>query len=891
MKSFYLFLCLLALPLLIISQESYLVSGKITNELDQSVPFTSVYVEALKKSSMANELGEYQISLPRGTHELVFQSLSHETKRVDVNVNGEKELDIQLKSISYALKAVEVDPDSEDPAYNIIRKSIAMAQYYKRQKEAFDARLYARTSFKLNEIPWWMEAMVDDEGEEDVEAAKAGQILESIVEYSYQRGGKIREKIIAQKSGTPLDSGFQGSTYINLDFYNLGGPGMISPLSRSAFAVYKFEYQASIYEGSQLIHRIKIIPKRRGSDLMKGEIFINDLLWNVNKVNVEFQSPTSMIHYKQIYQEVDTNVWFPMNHQISGEITVVGIEAEFRYLATIKEVNVTTDPQIDEEIMEKLILQQEDYLKKVTDSISEDEKEVEKPKADLSRSEKREQKINDLMEKEELTKGESFKLVRLIKKQQAEEQAKRDTAKSLEVKNNYKIEYADSAWAKNDSLWNEERQIPLTKEDQEIYKKSDSLFKVQSGDTVINKEQSTLSKILFFNERVKTKNKAVDFRPKGVFSGLGGYFNTVDGYTLSKSLFTFEKNKRKGSYYRIEPKVAYAFSRHRWLGEMNFSNQYHKKSGAGFDINLGTVSEDFNGNRSMSDQSNSVSSLFFLENFPSFYQRNFVEIAHHLDVFPNLELVLNFQYNDREQLFNTSSQDLALVDGEYSSNTPENINVTTDPEIISSHQSGIIEGRLSYHPGQRYRYFRGKKIKLNTQKPKYFVNYRMGVPDLFDSDAQFSQISAGMEQKTPFRLIDRIAYRIEMGKFLNTNQLYFADYQSFFVKPSEFSLTTNPFAFALLPYHAFNSNDYFFSANLNVRNNFILLKYLPLLNRTEWKEEIGASFLYTELERPYYEFSYGFSKILMMMDVKAYVSFLDHEYSDFGIRVSFSLND
>lgn len=886
----FLFFTIIVSILNVEAQELSKVYGKISNENGEAVPFGAIYIESLQKSSMANEEGEFQISIPTGNYKVMFQSLSYERKVVDLSVTkSEQELNVSLRTIAIALDEVEIDPNSEDPAYNVIRKSMAMAEYYKKQREAFKANLYARTSFEVKDIPWLFEKLMDEEDKKDLDA---GYILETLAEYSYQKGGKVKERIIAQKSAVP-DSSMMGSNFVNLDFYDLGGSGIINPLSRSSFSVYKFEYLASLYEEERLVHRIKVIPRRKGSDLMKGEIYINDQLWNVNKVDVAFKSPNSDVQYKQIYQEVNENVWFPMHHQIDGNISILGLKVDFRYLAAIKEVEVTTDPKIDQEIKEKIELQKAvRYQMEEAPEVAEKEEAPQKAKEELSRSEKREEKINELIQKEKLTKMESLKLVKLIKKQQAEEEAKADTTENLEIIDQREVIYEDSALSKNDSLWEVDREIPLTEEDKKIYVKADSIKKVDDGDTIVNKERSIVGDIFFFNGRLKTENKALILRPKGILAGVGGYFNTVDGYTITKVIGSIEKNKKEGKYYFFEPTLGYAFSRDRVLGEGIFKYQFNKENSSLLSLKGGSMTTDFNGAESMDPAVNTIASLFFLENFPKFYQRNYIELKHSRDFGNSVEFEIAVQYNERERLENNSDQDISLVkDKEYSDNTPENYQVFLDPEIISSHQSGIVEASIFYQEKRRYRYSRGKKIKYNSSKPRYWVSYRQGVPDLFDSDVQFSLIKAGIQRSFSYRLIDRITYKLEYGKFLNKNQLYFADYQAFNVNPFEFNFSSEINSFALLPYYGFNSSDYYVQAHTSLRNNFILLKYLPLLNRTNWKEEIGISYLYTEQELNFYEVSYGLSQILLMLDVKAYASFIDDEYSDFGIRVSFFLGE
>jgi hypothetical protein len=60
----------------------------------------------------------------------------------------------------------------------------------------------------------------------------------------------------------------------------------ISPISVDAFTFYDYDYMGSIEEGNLLLHKIKLIPRSKGSTTFTGEIYIVDKSWRLYKTHL-----------------------------------------------------------------------------------------------------------------------------------------------------------------------------------------------------------------------------------------------------------------------------------------------------------------------------------------------------------------------------------------------------------------------------------------------------------------------------------------------------------------------------------------------------------------------------------------------------------------------------
>lgn len=863
------------------AQNAFQLSGKVIDENQEAVPYCSIYIPSLGKSNMANALGEFSLSVPEGSYTIVFQSIGYQKRSIQRTIDKPLEdMEVQLQSMAIQIKEVTVDPSSEDPAYNIIRRSIAMATLYKKQIEAYRCSIYVRSFYDTDDIPWFVEKLAD---EEDLEDMKAGDINETLTYYSFKRPNTVEEKIIGKKSGRN-DTLKSGSSYINLNFYDLGGNEIINPLSQYALSVYKYEFQYSFFEEAQKVHKIKVIPRRNGNDLMRGTLYINDGLWNLNKVDVEFDQPLTRIKYKQIYNEVSPHVWMPTNHNFRVELSAVGFKMHLEYLATLNDLIVETNDEIQFKIIDQLKLStEEDSVPLVQKNLSE-------------RKQKKmvviDEKIDALLEKEKLNNREAIKLVKLYKKQEriSNEKEENDTINKMQISSNRKLEYADDAFSLSDSVWNASREIPLSVEEIQIYADRDSLNKRDAGDTVYNAKRSKFGNVFFFNGQLQSKNKKVFYRPFGLFSGFEPSFNTVDGLHLRKSLFGLTAHNEKGQHYQLDLDGSYAFARERLMGNLTLAYAYSPEDRGQLSLSLGRRSRDFNGNEGYTHELfNTFSTLLFTDNYVKFYQEDYVNLVHQVDVINGLVWKTDLMYSDRLALQNHSDFTLIGKAKDYSSNIPENESLHDNLGLLSNNTSFIFGTSIEYTFKQYYRMWGKEKRIVPSYSPILQLEYQQGLNGIMESKSKFNALHFSVRQSRPYRLLDEISYKLGVGRYLERDRVFFADFRSFEVEPFYLMQSASTHSFKQLGYYQANTTSNYLEAHFSVMNDHLLLKYLPLLNNTELKEKIELKTLLMGQQKPYYEVGYSLDQFFLLFNVGVYAGFSGSEHQSTGIRLSLNI--
>ncbi|MES2760780.1 MAG: DUF5686 family protein, partial [Bacteroidota bacterium] len=147
--SFTLFLVLFS-AVLFAQQVS--VSGKITDDKNQALSFSSVLVKGTTQGTNANADGFYSLKLAPGTYELIFQYVGYKKKVEKIEVAGNTVKNVILSPESYELKEVVIK-DGEDPAYAVIRQAIKKRKFYLNEVNAFTCKAYIKGLQRLKDFP------------------------------------------------------------------------------------------------------------------------------------------------------------------------------------------------------------------------------------------------------------------------------------------------------------------------------------------------------------------------------------------------------------------------------------------------------------------------------------------------------------------------------------------------------------------------------------------------------------------------------------------------------------------------------------------------------------------------------------------------------------------
>ncbi|CAM4177258.1 DUF5686 domain-containing protein [Flavobacterium antarcticum] len=427
------------------------------------------------------------------------------------------------------------------------------------------------------------------------------------------------------------------------------------------------------------------------------------------------------------------------------------------------------------------------------------------------------------------------------------------------------LSFEDNANKKDSTFWNTARPVPLTMEENKDYIKKDSLQILRKSDKYLDSIDAKHNKFKIldlatgYSYRNSKKNYTLSYDGLIDFTSLS--YNTVQGYNLNSGFSYTKFNEENGKYTRIKSTFNYGFAEERLRVMGNFTHRFNTQNYATLTVSGGTTVSQFNETEPISKLVNSVSTLFFKNNFMKLYNKEFARIAFGRDVANGVYLSAAVAYEQRKNLFNNTDFVIIKNNDAFTSNNPLAPNDYTTPAFETHHLTKASIGTV-INFGQKYISRPDSKLKVrNSKYPTLFFNVEKAFAAT-DKNYAYEQISGRVFYSKVLGNKGSFATNIKGGKFFNAENISFIDYQHFNGNQTHvgtgFSYLN---VFNLMPYYTNSTNDSYFE--LHAEHNFegFIMNKIPLLNKLNTTLIVGFHNLSTPDRKPYQEFSVGLDRL------------------------------
>ncbi len=304
------------------------ISGTITDNLGNPVPFASIVIRNTTKGTSANNDGNYSLAITPGQYEVLFKAIGYQQETRQVSVKANIMLNIKLVVASYQLKDVIIRPGGEDPAYAIIRKAIRKRTTYLNEVNAYTCNVYIKGLQKLLDAPKkFLGRDVNQIGREyGLDSNRRGIVYlsESQSKLSHQNPDKVHEEMLSSKvSGSNRAFSFNRASDINVNIYKnyqdwpqISNRPFISPIADNALSYYNYKWLGTIEENGETINKIELIPKHAFEPTFSGVIYIIEDTWRVHSFDIQITKSANLnvldtLKIKEQYVPVSKKVWMP----------------------------------------------------------------------------------------------------------------------------------------------------------------------------------------------------------------------------------------------------------------------------------------------------------------------------------------------------------------------------------------------------------------------------------------------------------------------------------------------------------------------------------------------------------------------------------------------------
>ena len=844
MKVYSLIVLCCLLPMHLFAQ---LLTGKITDVSGEAIPNATLYIREVALGITADDNGEFQASLKKGSYTCDFSSLGYERKTLPLTIDkAETHLAVVMEKKVYALKEVIISANREDPAYAIMRKAIGMAPFYLHQIEKYESSIYVKGSVKVEKIPRLM--TFGSNGKKLKNLTNKLFLIESQNEVSFTSPNRYEQKVLAFSSTLPadIDAG-QVMSVMTANIYDPNAFGRISPLAPGAFSYYKFALEGISMEGEHMINKIRVQPKKNNPKLVSGWLYIIENSWNVQSADLSATELGVTIRFTATYNEVKPSAFLPTAYDIDMKVDAMGVKATGKYYSSVQ------------------------Y------------KTVELSGATQAVRQKSQEQLNTLAAKEELSNREAYKMAKLMKETTEPEETKKER-ESLEINPgnaNIKVTVDTLAGTRDSTYWETIRKQPLKKDEIVSYQVRDSLKTkmetLRSKDSLQNRTPAYWIGKLVTGESFPL-NKKVQFGYSGLLRACPQY-DFVDGFWLGQQ-FTLRTNFTESRALTVSPSLYYTTAGKSINWQIDGSYQYAPMRRGNVSLSGGQTTADYNGESGTLLAINSIASLFFGENPVKFYKKKFIALSNTVELANGLPLTTGISYEKRNALHNRQSYN--FFGNTPSSNLP-NGQLTPMPD----NSAMKVKIRLTYTPQYHYWKHRGKKMYIYSDYPTFSIRYETGISTGSKESASFNKLEGNISQTIKISEFDRIGYTVNGGKFLSDKRVYFPDFKHFDTNELFITGSSLDNSFCLFDNYIYSTDKQWLQAHLNYTSDYLLFKRLPFLQKYMFNEALHARTLWIP-GKSYSEFGYsvGFSNIAR---IGVFVGLEKGKYDAVGFTISLSV--
>ncbi len=850
------------------------IHGHIVNEQNAPIPYATIFIQEIQGGTISNTEGDFSVQLEKGTYHFTIRSLGYLQVEKEIHLASDSlYLQLTMQRQEFEIKEVKVFPGKEDPAMFIMRKAIARAPYFREKIKHYEADLYIKSNFTFTNIPRLYQNRIEINGKKMKEVLKEDMtyVIESQNKITYDYPQQYKQKVISKKTSL---TGFEEPPVMSLmtaSFYDERINQVISPLSSQALKHYIFRYEGFINDGKQDIFKIRVEPKRKSDELVEGYIYIVDKQWCI--YSLDFYSQMEFFRYriKQQFQNLGNGNWLPVSDLVEGKLSMLGLRADFYYGASLK-YNSVADNEFSS---------LGEMKKAVTDSV--------KYQPTSAKEKERRKEVAHLNNKEKLTNSDVKRVARLNRKILKEQF--QDSTFSSSFHENYEVEELKDTLHANRTYWDSIRTIPLTPAEIQSYQITDSLRTIETASPDSQKEDNKKKKPTLFNKIITgysdfCKDSLIKLGYSGLLSTENVDFNAVDGYKYKQRL-SLRMNPDSRKYIYIVPELGYAFGRDAFWGSVKSKWENILLPNNAIQIAGGKESRDFKpSSTGINPELNSLSTWFFAQNYMKLYKTGFATFDFQQNIFPGCKIRVTADYNQFSPLTNSVSYRLSHKK-DYSPNLPEGY-AETSPAIQQQKSFAITTG-IAFKKKQPKPWLENSPFLFISDFYAVNIYYKQGFKNVFSSVSDFNQIDFEFQHQTNISPSAGIEWSVNAGYFFKTNQMHFSQYKHFRTSEIPVPFSTLSQTFQLINDYEFSTNKQYVTFSGEFRTDYLLLRYLSLLNKNSWSESLHFNYLSTPILQNYWETGYSLNNLFFAGNLGIFAGFKESKINRVTVKFSISI--
>ncbi|SCY64558.1 DUF5686 and carboxypeptidase regulatory-like domain-containing protein [Flavobacterium caeni] len=426
------------------------------------------------------------------------------------------------------------------------------------------------------------------------------------------------------------------------------------------------------------------------------------------------------------------------------------------------------------------------------------------------------------------------------------------------------LRFADDANKKENAFWDRVRPVPLTEEESNDYIKKDALQVKKKSQVYLDSIDAKGNKFGWLDPitgySYKNSYRKWELGYDGLLMGIG--FNTVQGFNFNTGLYFTRRDEEKRTYSTIRADFNYGLDEKRFRATASYINRFSNTNFSELRVSGGSSVAQFNENNPIGRIVNSISTLFFKDNYMKLFEKNFAKASFGREFFNGFHATAGIEYSERKPLWNHTEQVIIQDTNDwYTSNNPRAPNDHFTPAIV---KHNLIKANVlaRYTFGQKYWTRPDGKFRLSDDKyPVVYAGYEKGFGGS-ESKYDFDHVHARVTYDVTLGNKGNLGMNLKAGKFFNADNIAFVDYKHFNGNLTHIGTADRYLnVFNLLPYYTASTNDAYFEAHAEHDDQGYIMNKLPLLNKLKSTLVLGYHHLSVPDRSPYHEFTAGLDNL------------------------------
>ncbi|MBC7643168.1 MAG: carboxypeptidase-like regulatory domain-containing protein [Flavobacterium sp.] len=776
------------------------IKGSINDQKNNALPFVNVFIENTYNSTTANEKGKYNLNFnKKGDYVLVFQYLGYRTEKKSISIDHFPfELNVILEEENYRLNEVVINK-KDNPAIAIIKNAIVNRKENSDKTARYTADFYSRGMLKLKNLP---------------------------------------KKILGQKIDLDLE------TASNLDSTGSGTIYLSETVSKISFQKPN--------DLSERIIASKIAGNDKGFSNNSARSSKYDFYDDYLKFNLNLVSPIAKNAFNYYKYKLESSFFDSNNHLINKIKVIPRRDKEpvfegYIYIVDGSWAIYAVDVDIKGyrmkvEFIENMNLKQNFNFNAKSNVWAKNSQILNFISGVFG--------IKYLGNFNYIFSNYEFK-----------------DAFDKKTFGNEIISFEPNANKKANDYWATKRPIPLTDEETDNYIRKEKLQIRRNSKSFQDSIDAMKNKFRFdkvligykFQNTFKKYSLAYD----GVTNLSRINFNTVQGYNLTSN-FTFKKwndEQDEGKFSSIKTIFNYGFDEKRFRVLAVYNRRFNSQNYADLTISGGTKVNQFNDSPPISNLINTVSTLFFKDNYMKLYNLEFAEIKYSQDVANGVNMVSKLAYFQRKPLFNGTDYSYFNRQDIYLSNNPINENDFTN---ASFDKNNLMKFNLDFKINFGNKYISRPDEKINIRNRKFPTLY-IGLEKTFatsEKKYEYAFFNSSVFYDLGLENKGKLGINLKAGKFINANNIAFMDYKHFNGNQTHFGSSNRYLnVFNFMPYYSNSTNDKYLEIHSEYDDNGFIMNKLPIFNLLKSNLMFGFHNLAIPGRKPYSEITIGLDNL------------------------------